>query len=63
METIYIDATQYEELLTAIYGVSERLNTIIKDGQNYFYFALLCIVFYGMAKLISAIVEPIVIDY
>lgn len=63
METIYIDATQYEEILNSIYGVSERLNTIIKDGQNYFYFALLCIVFYGMAKLLKMILEPIIIDY
>lgn len=63
METIYIDASQYEELLKAIYGVSERLNIIITDSHNYFYFALVVVVFIGMAKLISSILEPIVIDY
>lgn len=60
---IEISQEQFELLLQAIYGISQRLNTIITDGQNYFYFALLVIVFYGMTKLIKSIVEPIVIDY
>lgn len=63
METIYIDSQQYEELIKAIYGISERLNTIITDSHNYFYFALVVVVFIGMAKLISSLMEPLVIDY
>lgn len=63
METVTLTSEQFDDLIAAIYGVSERLNTIITDSHNYFYFALLVIVFYGMTKLISAIMEPLVIDY
>ena len=63
METVTLTSEQFDDLITAIYGVSERLNTIITDSHNFFYFALVVIVFYGMCKLINAILEPLAIDY
>lgn len=61
--TVYITDAQYTELLTAINGISERLNTLISDNQNLIWFIIFVIIFYGMAKLIYQIMIPIVSDY
>ena len=49
-QTVEIDSTQFQELLDTINGISSRLNTIIEDSHNIFYFAFLIVVTYGFVK-------------
>lgn len=61
--TVYITDAQYTELLTAINGISERLNTLIADNQKLVWLFIFALIFYGMAKMIYQLMMPIASDY
>ena len=62
-QTVEIDSTQFQELLDTINGISSRLNTIIEDSHNIFYFAFLIVVTYGFVKHLYHLLEPVIYDY